>query len=253
MSRTSILRAAAVGLALLTAGCGASVVPEVHSESDRLAVARRMMDEKRWPSAIELLTAYQRDNAGSANVDVATYLLGVCYLRNHDWPLASTEFERMMRDYPESDSTPSASYRLGEALFSQARPPDFDQEYTNKAIEQWRLYLERYPGHWLNAEAQKQLDLARSRLALKLTETGELYLKLKLPRPARTYFEMVERDYVDTLLLGRALLGQAMCDALLGEVQPAIARLRDIEMRFAGQEVAVRAARERVRLEHKGS
>ena len=64
---------------------------------------------------------------------------------------------------------------------------------------------------------------------------------------------MVERDYGDTLLLGRALLGEAMCDALQGRRDAALERLRDVESRFAGQGVAVRAARERARLERRRS
>src|SRR5439155_26096472 len=134
----------------------------------------------------------------------------------------------------ESDSTPSASYRLGEALFAQARQPDFDQEYTTKAIDQWRSYLDTYPGHWLNPEASRQLLVARGRLATKMLSTGELYLSLKLPGPARVYFERVRDQYGDTVLLPRALLGIALCDALQGHRAEAIAQLKQIESGYAG-------------------
>ena len=93
--------------------------------------------------------------------------------------MAAGDFERLMRDYPESDSTPSASFRLGEALWGQSRPSDFDQESTHKALEQWEQYQRQYPGHWLNAEAERAVNRARSRLASKLLDTGNLYLKLR--------------------------------------------------------------------------
>ena len=63
-------------------------------------------------------------------MDEAIYLLGHCYLRSKDYPNAQVEFERLLRDYPESDSSGSAAYRLGEALRGQSRPADFDQDFT---------------------------------------------------------------------------------------------------------------------------
>ena len=235
----------------LIAGCAATTIPPVHSEPERLALARRMMDQRRWASAVELLKSYVQNNGGSADVDQARYLLGLSYLRNHDFALATSEFEQMIRDYPESDSTPSASFRLGEALFAQARQPDFDQEYTGKAIDQWHTYLETYPGHWLNPEAGHQLDLARSRIATKLLGTANLYLSLRLPGPARTYFTRVTSDYNDTLLMPQALMGLALCDALDGHRDQAIAQLKQLESRYPGNAVAGQAARERARLERK--
>jgi outer membrane protein assembly factor BamD len=238
-------------LAAFAWGCGAGTIPAVHSEPERLSLARRMMEQHRWASATELFKSYIQNNPGSVEVDEAVYQLGICYLHQKDWALAATEFERMSRDYPESDSTPSASFRLGEALYAQARPPDFDQEYTNKAIEQWKTYLRDHPGHWLNPEAERQEMIARSRLATKLIATGDLYLKLNLPGPARVYYQRVIDDYGDTLLLGRALLGRARCDAKQHENEQAIETLRQVEQRFAGQPVAVEAARERSRIERR--
>ncbi len=238
-------------LASLVWGCSASTIPSVHSEPERMTLARRMMEQRRWASASELLKSYIQNNPGSGEVDEAVYQLGICYLRQKDWALAANEFERMSRDYPESDSTPSASFRLGEALYAQARPPDFDQEYTTRAIEQWKTYLRDHPGHWLNPEAERQELMARSRLATKMIATGDLYLKLNLPGPARVYYQRVVDDYSDTLLLGRALLGEAMCDVRQKQNDLAIERFREVEQRFAGQPVAIEAARERSRLERR--
>ena len=150
---------------------------------------------------------------------------------------------------PESDSSGSASFRLGQALFGQSRTPDFDQEFTIKALEQWQSYVRNYPGHWLYAEAERRIAQARHRLATKFINTGKLYLKLKLIGPARICFRRVETEYADTPDLSEALWGLAMCDARSGKRADAIARLTDLESRFPGQAIAARAARERARLQ----
>ena len=234
-------------------GCGASTIPSIHSEAERLALARRYMAKGQWTSAIELLKTYIANNAGSADVDEAIYLLGESYLHVKEWTSASVELERLLRDYPESDSSASAAYRLGEAYYGQSRPPDFDQDFTTKALTQWQSYLRQNPGHWLNAEAEQKVAMARRRLATKLLNTARLYLKLKLSDPARLYFERVAVEYGDTGLEADAWLGMALSDAMAGRRADAIERLKQLEAEYSGRPIADRAARERARLERRRS
>jgi outer membrane protein assembly factor BamD len=233
---------------LALAGCGAATLPAVHSESERLSVARRLHDKGNCTEASELLKTYIANSAGTADVDDAIYLLGDCYLKTKDWALAQGEFERLVRDYPESDSSGSAAFRLGEALQGQSRPRDFDQEFTMRAIDQWHTYLRDYPGHWLNPEAQRRLMESRTRMANKLADTGDLYLRQRLYQPARVYFEQLIDEYGDTPVRPRAELGVAICDAKQGRRDQALERLRRIESQYPGS-MAERAARERKRIE----
>ena len=244
-------RLASLFLGLVLAGCGAGVMPPIHSEQERLTVARRMLDQGEYTTAAELFRMFIANNAGSADVDQAVYLLGVTHLKAKDWVSAASEFERLLRDYPESDSSAAARFGLGEALFSQSRPPDFDQEFTHKALDEWQRYLNDFPGHWQNPLARERVVAARTRLADKLVRTGTLYLKLSQPKPARVYFQMVVADYGDTIWVPEAEMGLAMCDIKEGRRDEAIARLESIESRYTGQKVANRAARERKRLERR--
>lgn len=240
---------AATLVALALAGCGAGVLPAIHSEQERLTVARQLLDRGEHPVAAELLRTFVANNAGSADVDEAIYLLGHAHMKMKDWTSAAGEFERLLRDYPESDSSAAARFALGEAWFAQARPPDFDQDQTHRALEEWNRYLQDFPGHWQNSVARERILAGRTRLADKLMRTGNLYLKLSLPSPARVYFDMVATDYGETVWAPEAEIGLATCDARDGRIPQAIARLEVIEARHAGQPIATRAARERKRLE----
>jgi len=238
-----------LGLALV--GCGASVLPAIHSEAERLAVARRLHDRGEFAAAAELLKTYVATNIGAADVDQAIYLLGDCHLKTKDWASAGTEFERLLRDYPESDSSAAARFGLAESQFAQSRSADFDQEHTVKALDEWQRYLHDFPGHWQNPAARERILACRTRLADKLVRSGVLYLKLKLPDPARVYFKKVTTEYSDTVWVREAEMGLAICDARQGKNAQAIAQFKSIEERYAGQPVAERASRERVRLEHR--
>jgi outer membrane protein assembly factor BamD len=240
----------ALVVAAILVGCGASTLPNVRSDTERIATAKKMIAQKRWVSAIDVLKDHVQRGAGSADIDVAIYLLGYSYLGNKDWALAANEFERLVRDYPESDSTPSAAFRLGEAWYGQARPPDFDQEFTAKALAQWRNYRDTYPDHWLVPDADRKIAEARSRLATKIMNNAYLYMKLKLPGPARVYYDQVVNDYSDTPMVGYAMIGQAQADAMMLKRDEAIARLKQVEANYAGKPEAEHARRERLRLEH---
>jgi len=146
----SVRRLAILLLGLALAGCGAGVLPAIHSEEERLAVARRLLGEGQYVTASELLRTYVANNAGSADVDQAIYLLGYAQLRSKEWTSAATEFERLLRDYPESDSSAAARYGLAESQLAQSRPPDFDQEFTHRALAEWQRYLNDFPGQPLH-------------------------------------------------------------------------------------------------------
>ena len=239
----------AVAVLVSLAGCGAGVMPAVRSEGERLEIARQMAAKRNYNDAIEMLKTFIANNAGSAEVDHAIYLLGECYAYQKEWSSSALEFERLTRDYPESDSAAAAAFQLGAAYFGQSRPPDFEQENTRRALSQWENYLRDYPGHWLNAEAHHRIQLARMRLATKLVQAGDLYVKLRLLEPARVYYRRVEDEYGDTPQVGDAWIGFALCDALEKKKDAAIERLKQVESRFAGRPIAVRAARERARLQ----
>ncbi len=247
-SRATRLAAAAL-LALALAGCGAATLPQVHSESERLANAKLLMGRREWGLATELLKTYVQNNGGSARVDEALFLLGECEVRSKDWAAAQTDLERLLRDFPESDSAAAGAYMLGEAYWGEARGPDFDQEGSRKALAQWQAYLRSYPDDARAELGRRRVLEARTRLAQKTLATADLYLKMGYTVPARLYYSRLAADYQDVPLVGDALLGLAMCDAREGHRDPAVAALRELETKFPGTPLAARAARERARVE----
>lgn len=233
---------AAAALLALLAGCGGSVLPQVHDEHGRLELARRLYDKKDAALAIQVLAPYSTSSSGAADVDAAVYLLGLCHLQVKDWGAAQADFERLIRDYPESDSLGAAAYQLGVAYWGQAREPDFDQEYTLKALDQWMTFRRDHPEHWLGPEAVRRIAEARLRLATKLYRTADLYVKLKEYDAARRYYRNVLTEYSETELYGYAWIGWAVASCRMGERDTALAVLDEIEAHFSGTHLAQKAS-----------
>jgi outer membrane protein assembly factor BamD len=240
---------AALALGAVLAGCGASIVPQIHNESDRLEVARRLYARHEYTLVVEVLNNYATTGTGHADIDQAVYLLGLAYLNQKEFASAQGQFERIAHDYPESDSANAASYRLGEALFGQARDADFDQEFTLRAMAQWDGFVKGTPADPWAPLARQRIADCRTRLARKLWRSGDVYLKLNLYEPAKIYFTSVLGDYADTPVVGDALIGLAVADARLGRKDTALVVLRGLEQEFAGRPLGVRAAATRARVE----
>jgi outer membrane assembly lipoprotein YfiO len=232
----------ALALAALVAGCGATVLPQVRGDGDRVTIARRLYDAGEYGTAVEMLSSYVTTGTGNADIDEAVYLLGLSYLHQREWASAQSQFERIARDYPESDSASAAAYRLGVALYGQSRGPDFDQEFSLKALTQWEGLVQAAPEDPWAALARTRIAEARSRLAHKLWRSGDVYVKLKLYEPAKVYFGSILRDYADTPEYGDALIGNAVADARLGHRDSAMVVLAGLAKEFEGRPLGLRAA-----------
>lgn len=240
---------AAAALAALVAGCGAAVVPQIMNDSARVPLARTLYERGDYALAVEVLTSYAQSGAGNADIDEAIYLLGLTYLRQRDWTNSQVQFERILRDYPESDSASSASYQLGEALFGQSRKPDFDQEFTLKALAQWEEFVKAWPDDPHASRATERIGECRTRLARKLWRSGDIYLKQAHYQPAKVYFRGILDEYADTPVYGDALIGMALADARLGQKDSALTVLRGLETEFAGKPLGAQAAKWRAKVE----
>jgi outer membrane protein assembly factor BamD len=241
---------AIAALAALLAGCGASVVPQIMNDSSRVPLARKLYEKHDYALAVDVLSAYAQAGAGNADIDQAIYLLGLTYLGQRDWASAQVQFERVLRDYPESDSAAAASYRLGEAMFGQSRSSDFDQEYTLKALAQWEQFVKGSPDHPFVPDANERIAQCRARLARKLWRTGDVYYKQAYYEPAKRYFQSVIDEYADTPVYGDALIGMAMTNARLGMKDSALAVLRGLEEEFKGKPLGDQAAQVRAKVQH---
>jgi outer membrane assembly lipoprotein YfiO len=240
---------AAAVLGVLLAGCAASIAPQIHTDADRVPVARRLYEKGDYTLVIDVLNAYTQTGTGNADIDQAVHLLGLAYLHQREWTSAQSQFERIQRDYPESDSATAAAYRLGEALFGQSRSSDFDQEFTLKAMTQWEGLVQSSPDEPYAPIARARIAECRVRLARKLWRNGDLYVKLKLYEPARQYFQDILDAYPDTPVYGDAVIGRAVAEARLGRRDSALAVLRGLEQEFHGRPLGARAAEVRAKME----
>jgi TolA-binding protein len=94
----------------------------------------------------QALQAYLQVPQGSPRYPDALYGRGWVYYQGSDWLKATTEFEQVVRRYPEAPVRPEALYRLGEV--------QFNLKNFEKAIATYQQLLREYPQEKLAPHAR---------------------------------------------------------------------------------------------------
>jgi len=205
----------------LLAGCAASV-PEggIGAEAD-FQRGKQLFEDRRYLQAVQVLETFRNEHPGSDLVDDAIFLLGKAHQKLDENLLAREEFDRLLRDFPQSELREEAQYERAMSWMEDARPPALDPEPTQSALEAFRAYLRNYPNGAHLEEAEKNIRVCLDRLAVKAYLNGETYLRLRQPQAARIYFEKSLSTLSDFSRAGDAMMGLARVAEMLGEEEQA--------------------------------
>ncbi len=117
------------------------------------------------------------------------------YFDHEDYPSALDSYKEYIMLYPVDPKAPYCLYRMGMCHFKQMYTYDRDQSETEKAIQVFRDFLERYPNSPYAAEVGLRLTQARKRLARHYIYIGKFYLKDKKYEAACRRFRSVKKNF----------------------------------------------------------
>jgi outer membrane assembly lipoprotein YfiO len=142
--------------------------------------------------------------------------VGDSYLGENTTPSyiqAINEFREFLTFYPTHPRADYAQYRLGMAYFAQMLNPQRDQTATKDAIEQFEIFVERYPNSALMPEARTKLREARDRLSESGYLVGLFYFRQRWYPGAIDRFKSILKDDPD--YTGRDAVYFHLAEALL--------------------------------------
>lgn len=237
--------AAPLAVLLLTVfGCGAAATLQERSGgSPDFDKGKAAFDRGDWVEAQLDLKAYVEQYPGTDRTDDALYYLGLAYFRSKDYALASSQFDRLARDFPQSPFQPEAMFYLARCDDLESRPAPLDQTETLRAIERYNQFLNLYPDHAHSAEARARTQALRDRLAEKRYRNGRLYAKLNQRSAAALYLRELLQEFPESRWAGDGAL--LLAEVLLKDEKKAeaIEALRKVPA-AASAEVKARAAAE---------
>jgi outer membrane assembly lipoprotein YfiO len=224
-----MMRRAAPILALLLVvlGCGATIQEQSGGAAD-FERAKAALDRGDWLEASLGFKSYVEQYPGTDRTDDALYYLGLSYFQNKEYALASAQFDRLTRDFPQSPFAADAMYYLARCDDVLSRPAALDQTETLRAIDRYRQFLQLYPENAHASEAQARLTTLVDRLAEKRFRAGRLYAKLEHRQAAVIYLRSVLSEYPQSRWAGDAAVLLAEVLVKQGKRDEAIAALRQV-------------------------
>jgi outer membrane protein assembly factor BamD len=213
-------------LLLLLSGCGAALTER--GGTANFETAKAAYDRGDFVEASLDLKAYVEQFPGTDRTDDALFYLGMSYFKTKDYALASSQFDRLTRDFPQSPFQPDGMFYLARCDDLESRPAPLDQTETQRAIDRYKQFLDLYPDHAHAKEARERMARLIDRLAEKRFRNGRLYAKLGQRAAAAIYLRGVLAEYPESRWAGEAAV--LLADVLLedGKREEAIEALRKV-------------------------
>ncbi len=187
---------------VLAAACASTgtKVPEGTLEPDKFLFERgtEALNKKRWLTAREffrtLMDSYpQSPHRADAKLGIGDSFLGENTAEAY--VLAINEYREFLAYYPLNDRAHYAQFQLAMSYFKQMRGPERDQTDTKSAIQEFTVYVQRYPSGPLIKDAQQKLREARDRLSMSEYRVGYFYYRTQRWYPgAIDRFAAILRD-----------------------------------------------------------
>ncbi len=91
--------------------------------------------------------------------------------------LAANEYKEFLTFYPTSPRADYAQYQLGMTHFEQMRSSQRDQTETKAAVQEFEVFVARYPHSSMLADGKARLREARDRLSQHEYQVGVFYYR----------------------------------------------------------------------------
>ncbi|MBI5217968.1 MAG: outer membrane protein assembly factor BamD [Bacteroidia bacterium] len=142
----------------------------------------------------ELINIYK----GTARGEEVYYYYAYCQYSQEDFIMAAYHFRFFARNFPNSKHVEEAEYLGAYCIFLESPEYSLDQTYTNKAIEEFQYYIEKYPASHKIDTCNKLIDLLRVKLEKKAYMNATLYYQLSEYKAAITAIKNMLKDYPDS-------------------------------------------------------
>ena len=149
---------------------------------------------KSLPLFEELMSYFRMTDKGE---DVYYYYAKTQYCMS-DFYLAGYYFKRFAKNFPNSSRAEECAFNSAVCYMKNSPEYNLDQSDTYKAIDEFQLFMNRYPNSELIDSCNVLIKDLRSKLELKSYEKAQLYFKMVKYRSARIAFNSTLEIFPDT-------------------------------------------------------
>ena len=185
---------------LLSASCK-SEYEKIRASGDvkkMLLKANEYYDKGKYQEAQGLYELLISSLRGGSDAERVFYRYAYTQYNLQKYVTAAYYFKNFAQSFPRSEFREEADYMNAYSEFKQSPTYRLDQVPTNKAVEAFQLFINTYPESERVKEANKLIDVMRTKLEQKSFEEGNLYYNIKEYQSAIRVYDNLLKDFPET-------------------------------------------------------
>lgn len=184
---------------ILLAGC--SEYNKVLKSSDveyKYTKAKEYYNEGEYSKALSLFDELGTLFRGSARSQEVQFYIADCHYHIRDYYFANYYYKNFANTYPASPKSEVALFRSAYCSYLNSPVSSLDQTETKQAIDEFQLFLNRYPNTDLKDSTNTMIDELRGKLERKAFDNAKLYYLTEDYKSATIALENMNKDFPDS-------------------------------------------------------
>ena len=191
--------------------CSSSGSKEINTDDPDKSyeIAKRIYDRGDYTGAIDAFSFLLKISSSTEHADQIKFYLGEAYFHEKDYLNAIYEYSDILKNHVSSPLYPDAMYKLALSYYSDRPKYPLDQEYTEYAIKNFRMFIALYPYNKNTEDSKIKLNDLINQLALKDFMIARQYMILEDYKSAAIYYQSVCENYLDSQYAEESFVNQA--------------------------------------------
>ncbi len=205
---TLFIRCSLVALIAITlSSCqGENIIKRGDSLQVAFKKAMNLYEDEEYANAVNAFETVLEIGRGTDYGQEAQFYLAESYYNDERYLLAASEYERYMSLFPRSPKYQDAMFKEAHSYYKLSPRYKLDQSHTRTAIEKFRIFNSEYPNSERADQAAQYITEMRAKLAKKLYNAADLYMRIDDYQAAITYYDLTIDGYPESIWAQRALL-----------------------------------------------
>jgi len=192
-----------MGLAglILTLNSGCSDYNKIMKSTDldyKYERALGFLDSNKCFGALPLLEEVVSLTRGTERAIDASFYRATAHECVGDFYLARYHFKTFAKTFPNDSRAESAQFQAAICSYKLSPKSSLDQSETEAAINEFQLFMDRYPSTLYRDSCQQLVDELRYKMEVKSYESAKLYHRTQQFKSAVIAFENALKDFPDT-------------------------------------------------------
>lgn len=155
-------------------------------------------DDGKFMKSIELLQQILPRYRATDEAEQLNWINAQAHYRTNDYIMAGAYYQTFADTYPRSNNAEEALYLAASCDYYMSPRAELDQAYTRKAIENFTIFLSKYPSSMWAEVSKTRIKELQERLVEKSYMSSRLYYDLEQYRAATVSLSNSLKEYPDT-------------------------------------------------------